>query len=221
VSDTVHEKTDQAKDKAREVTGQAQDKAKEQLDSRTTGAGEQLQDKADNLHAVGDQMRERGDDTFAQVADRVAEWTEQAASYLRDADANRMLGDVEQYARKQPWAVAAGGVLLGFAASRIVRTGADRRVASSDGTQGRGTSYEPLGDADIDLTRDYASTPGTAYTGTTGYEGNPTGTGYVGTTPVPDLDPLGDPVPVTDPNPSTGYGQDRPFGTPGAAHVDR
>ena len=221
MSDTVHEKTDQAKDKARQVTGQAQEKAKDQLDSRTTGAGDQLQDKADNLHAVGDQMRERGDDTFAQVADRVAGWTEQAAGYLRDADANRMLGDVEHYARKQPWAVAAGGVLLGFAASRVVRSGTDRRAGSSDDKQARGTSYESLGDSDTDLTPDYASTPGTGYAGTTGYEGTTTGTGYVGTTPVPALDPLGDPVPVTDPDPSTGYGQDRPFGTSGAAHVNR
>lgn len=175
MNQTVHDTTESAKDKAREAGSQVQDRAKDQLDGRSTQAGEQLQDKAESLHAVGDQMRERGDDTFAQVADRVAGWTEDAARYLREADANRMLSDVETYARRQPWAVAAGGVLLGFAASRVVRAGTDARRQSSD-SLGYGSSYEPLGaERDVDL-RTGAGFVGTAAAGT-GYAATG-GTGY-------------------------------------------
>ena len=235
MNQTVHDTTESAKDKAREAGSQAQDKAKDQVDDRSTKAGEQLQDKADNLHAVGDQMRERGDDTFAQIADRVAGWTEDAARYLREADADRMLGDVEAYARRQPWAVAAGGALIGFAASRVVRAGTDRRQQASG--LGYGSSYEPL-ERDVDLR---GTGTGTGFGTGTGYAAGTTGTGYVaadpltddlstsstdyGTrasiapepthdappvpdvSPVPDTNPspLGDPVPDTQPEPSSGF----------------
>jgi ElaB/YqjD/DUF883 family membrane-anchored ribosome-binding protein len=175
VHDTTKNLTDSAKDKAQEVGSQAADKAKGQVDARTTDAGEQLQSKADNLHAVGDQMRERGDDTFAQVADRVAGFTEDVARYLRDADADRLLGDVEAYARRQPWAVAAGGLLLGFAASRVVRAGSERRSAlASDGYgNGYGTGYGNGYGTAAYGTREPVYGTGTGYTtgaGGAGYE---------------------------------------------------
>ncbi|MGJ7441775.1 hypothetical protein [Aquipuribacter sp. MA13-6] len=228
MNQTVHDTTESAKDTAREVGSQAQEKAKDQVDGRSTQAGEQLQDKADSLHAVGDQMRERGDDTFAQIADRVAGWTEDAAKYLREADANRMLGDVETYARRQPWAVAAGGVLLGFAASRVVRAGTDARRQSSE-SLGYGSSYEALGaERDVDLRTGadfvgaagagtgYAATGGTGYTDDLGADplGNDfrTSTTDYGThasiAPEPGQDvppavpPVPDVSPVPDSNPS-------------------
>lgn len=225
MNQTVHDTTETAKDKAREVGSQAQEKAKTQVDSRTTDAGEQLQTKAESLHAVGDQLRERGDDTFAQVADKVAGWTEDMARYLRDADADRLLGDVEAYARRQPWAVAAGGALLGFAASRIVRAGTDRRQAGVEGTS-RFAGYGST-DREIDLTRGYGTpAPATTYpdAGTAGYTAGYTGgSGYesfddpvppVTTVPDPQGAPLGDPATYP---PTTGTG----YGTSGTADVDR
>lgn len=197
MNQTVHDAKDSAKDKAQEAGQQAQEKAKGQIDSRTSDAGEQLQDKAEGLHEVGDQLRERGDDTFAQVADRVADWTEDAARYLRNADADRILGDVEGYARRQPWAVAAGGLLLGFAASRVVRAGSEKR-SSSSGSIGRystgSASPEP-----VDLTR--RSGTGTGYgTLPTGYE--PLSSDLPNDDPVPATDPapLGDPEPYRSPS---------------------
>lgn len=205
MSQTVHDTTNTAKDKFKEASSEASGRAKEQLDGRTTDAGDQLQDKADNLHAVGDQMRERGDDTFAQVADRVAGWTEDAARYLRDADADRMLGDVESFARRQPWAVAAGGLVLGFMASRVVRAGSERRNESSRSqTTGYGQGYEDLeGRRDVvDVTEPYAPTYAAVPMGSVapeapGYE-SPSTDPVPPHRPVPDSDPLVDPLPDTD-----------------------
>jgi ElaB/YqjD/DUF883 family membrane-anchored ribosome-binding protein len=173
VHDTTKDMTGSAKEKAQEVGSQAKDQAKGQVDARTSDAGEQLQGKADNLHAVGDQMRERGDDTFAQIADRVAGWTEDMARYLRDADADRMLGDVESYARRQPWAVAAGGLLLGFAASRVVRAGSERR---SEALYGNG--YGPSYDRGYSSGTGYGNGYGTAPATGTGYTTGAGGAGY-------------------------------------------
>ncbi len=218
MNQTVQDTTEAAKDKAREATSQASDQARTQVDDKSTQAGEQLQDRADSLHAVGDEMRERGDDTFAQVADRVAGWTEDAARYLRDADADRMLGDVEAYARRQPWAVAAGGALLGFAASRVVRAGTDRRRQTS-GELGYGTSYEPLDvERDTDLRTaatdaGYAAGAGSVAGDDFGHRasiapepGQDAPPAVPDVSPVPETDPspLGDPVPSSDPD-STGF----------------
>lgn len=167
---TAHDTTNAAKDKAAEVGSQVSDKAKSQVDTRTTEAGDQLQDKAEGLHQMGDQLRDSGQDAFAQLADKVASFTEDAARYLRDADADSLMGDVEGFARRQPWAVAAGGLFLGFAASRVVKAGTERR-SSSPSSMGRYSTSGTGSPDNIDLTRGYA-----AGTGGTGF-GNETGTG--------------------------------------------
>jgi hypothetical protein len=46
---------------------------------------------------------------------------------MKDSDADRILGDVEDFARSNPWAVAAGGLALGFAASRLLKASSSRR----------------------------------------------------------------------------------------------
>jgi hypothetical protein len=136
--------TAQAKDKAQDVAGQAQEKAQEaagqardqvrsQIDNRSTQAGEQVSGHAQSLRSVGEQLRERGEDQPAKIADQAAERLERAGSWLTESDADRILGDVEHFARKNPWAVMAGGLALGFAASRVLK------ASSSDRYHGRTT----------------------------------------------------------------------------------
>lgn len=156
---TVHDTTNAAKDKATEVGSQVSDKAKSQVDTRTTQAGDAIQDKAEGLHQMSDQLRDSGQDAFAQLADKVAGFTESAAQYLRSADADSLMGDVERIARRQPWAVAAGGMFLGFAASRIVKAGTDRRTGGQS-TMGR---YSTGSAGSIDLTAGYPASTGAGY----------------------------------------------------------
>ena len=73
---TVHDTTNAAKDKAAEVGSQVSDKAKSQVDTRTTQAGDAIQDKAEGLHQMSDQLRDSGQDAFAQLAEKVATLTE-------------------------------------------------------------------------------------------------------------------------------------------------
>ena len=210
---TVHDTTNAAKDKAAEVGSQVGDKAKSQVDTRTTQAGDAIQDKAEGLRQMSDQLRDSGQDAFAQLAEKVATLTEDAAKYLRNADADSILGDVEGFARKSPWAVAAGGLFLGLAASRIVKAGTDRR-SSGQSTMGRYSAGSP---ESIDLTAGYPAATGTGYgtesedltpgysAGTsTGYESDyTTGTSTTGglSTGYEPLggDPLTDPAPLGDP----------------------
>ncbi|MCW2983313.1 MAG: hypothetical protein JWR63_883 [Conexibacter sp.] len=136
--------TAQAKDKAQEVAGQAQEKAQEaagqardrvrgQIDQRSTQAGEQVTGHANDLRSVGDSLREQGKDQPAKLADQAAERLERAGGWLTESDADRILGDVEDFARKNPWAVMAGGLAIGFAASRMLKASSSDRYDSARG----------------------------------------------------------------------------------------
>jgi ElaB/YqjD/DUF883 family membrane-anchored ribosome-binding protein len=124
--------TAQAKDKAQEVAGQAQEKAQEaageardrlrtQIDDRSTMAGEKVSSQASDLRSVSEQLRQQGKEQPAKIADQAADRLEQAGSYLTRSDADRILHDVEDFARSNPWAVMAGGLALGFVASRLLK----------------------------------------------------------------------------------------------------
>jgi hypothetical protein len=141
--------TAQAKDKAQEVAGQAQEKAQEaagqardrirgQVDDRSTQAGQQVKTHAQDLRSVGDSLREQGKDQPAKLADQAAGRLERAGSWLTESDADRIIGDVEDFARKNPWAVMAGGLALGFAASRVLKASSADRYASRGLSSGNG-----------------------------------------------------------------------------------
>ena len=98
-----------------------------QVDQRSTEAGERLGGVVSDVRSVSDQLREQGKDGPAKLADQAAERADKVSRYLQDSDADRILGDVEDFGRKQPWAVIAGGVALGLVASRFLKASSSRR----------------------------------------------------------------------------------------------
>lgn len=132
-------------EKAQEIAGQAQEKAGEaaqqakgqvrtQVDERSTQAGQQVTSTASDIRSVADSLRQQGQDKPAQLAEQAAQRAEKLGSYLTESDADRIMHDVEDFARRQPWAVVAGGLFLGFAASRLLK------ASSTDRYQQRATS---------------------------------------------------------------------------------
>ena len=131
----------QAQEKAQEAAGQAKGRAREEIDRRSTEAGQQVKTTADDIRSVGEQLRSQGKDGPARIADQAAERAQRVGGYLEDADADRILRDVEDLARRQPWAVVAGGVVLGFAAARFLKASSSDRYQQqrqgSNGSNGR------------------------------------------------------------------------------------
>jgi hypothetical protein len=121
----------QAQEKAREAAGQAKGKAREQVDQRSTQAGERVSSTASDVRSVGEELRKQGKDGPARMADQVADRAERLGSYLQESDSDRILRDVEDFGRRQPWAVVAGGLVLGFAASRFLKASSRNRYQSS------------------------------------------------------------------------------------------
>jgi hypothetical protein len=123
--------TDQAKEQAQQAAGQAKEKAgyqlRSQVDQRSTEAGQRIGGYASDVRSVGEQLREQGKDHPAKLAEQAADRAERLGRYLTDSDADRILGDVEDFGRRRPWAVIAGGLALGLVASRLLKASASDR----------------------------------------------------------------------------------------------
>lgn len=133
------EVADQAQVKAQQAASQVQDRLREQLNQRSSQAAAQINEQASDLRAVGESLREQGKDGPAMAADRLAEYAEKVGGYLRDKDSDALLADAEDFGRRQPWATAAGGLALGFAASRFLKASSSQRY------QERLTVHRPAG----------------------------------------------------------------------------
>jgi hypothetical protein len=135
--------TDQAKEKAREqaqqVTGQARDTLRSQVDQRSTDAGHRVSGLASDTRSVGEELRRQGKEQPAKLADKAADHAERLGDYLRRSDADGILRDVEDFGRRQPWAVIAGGLALGVVASRFLKASSSRRYEEH-----RGQAYGEL-----------------------------------------------------------------------------
>jgi ElaB/YqjD/DUF883 family membrane-anchored ribosome-binding protein len=123
----AQEVREQAGEQMRKATGQARDRARDQVDQRSTQVGEEVHQHASDLRDVAQQLREQGKEGPAKIADQVADRAQRAGSWMKDSDADQILSDVEDFARSNPWAVAAGGLALGFMASRLLKASSSQR----------------------------------------------------------------------------------------------
>jgi uncharacterized protein YjbJ (UPF0337 family) len=132
----------QAQEKAEEVVGQTQEKAqgaasqakskvREQVDQRSSELGRRASTTAEDLRGVAEHLRSEGKDQPAQLAEKAAERVEGVGGYLQRSDGERILRDVEDFGRQRPWAVVAGGLVLGFAASRFLKASSRNRYEAS------------------------------------------------------------------------------------------
>jgi len=128
----------QAQEKAQEVAGQAREKAQEgaqrareglrgQVDQRSTQAGQRVNQQAEDFRSVAQALRDQGKDGPARMAEQAADRAQRMGGWLERSDADEIIGEIEDYARRNPWAVALGGLALGFAASRVLRASSSER----------------------------------------------------------------------------------------------
>jgi len=52
---------------------------------------------------------------------------ERLGGWLRDSDSDKILSDVEDFGRSKPWALALGGMAIGFAAARFLKASSTQR----------------------------------------------------------------------------------------------
>ena len=143
----AQETAHQVQDKAVEAKGQLADRLRDQIEGGSTKAGSELQSAADTVRRAAQQLREEGKDGPAKLVDEAVERLERLGNYLTDTNGTRMLHDVEDFARRQPWLVAGGSMVLGLLSSRVLKASSSRRYEERDRP---GNGY---------LTRSYGASP--------------------------------------------------------------
>lgn len=150
VREKAQEVAGQAQEKAQEAAGQARGKVGEQVDQRSTQAGEQMSSAAQDMRSVSEELRKQGKEAPARYVEKGADKAEQLGSYLKDADGDSILSDVEDFGRRQPMAVLVGGLLVGMAAARFLKSSSHGRYQSRIGAQSQtrdlGRAPAPLPD---------------------------------------------------------------------------
>ena len=120
---------ERVEERAGQVASRAAGQVRGQIDSRSTQVAGQIGSIADALQGAGEHLRREGNDGAGRAAHRLAGRMENFSSYLRESSSDRLLGDVEQFARQRPWLATGIGATVGFMAARFVKASAESRYA--------------------------------------------------------------------------------------------
>lgn len=121
----------QAQEQAKQVAGKAKGRLREQVDQRSTQAAGQLRGHADDVRGVAEELRTKGKEQPAKIAEQAADRAQRLGDYLERSDGDRILGDIEDFGRRKPWAFMLGGLALGFAAARFLKASSQERYRAS------------------------------------------------------------------------------------------
>jgi hypothetical protein len=134
VAGTTKEK---AADVASDVRQQTRRLAGETRDQLVEQAGRQRDRAVDGLRSVGEELRgmaEHGQSGWGtQLARQGAEFSEQAADFLRDRGAGDLLDEVRKVARRRPGTFLLAAAIAGVTAGRLSRALAAGSAGTSTG----------------------------------------------------------------------------------------
>ena len=145
-SDQSQGAVESAKETGQEVVTQVQSQA--QVKARELREGDRIPDaetrstivrlkpgsrsRRSAAHADGrtEQLLTDGQGSPARAVEQLAQKTESFGSYLTAADGDKILGDVEAFARRRPWLTAAAGDMQGLMAARCLKASSNRSFES-------------------------------------------------------------------------------------------
>jgi hypothetical protein len=136
---------EQAKEKTGELVDQATEQAKPQLESRKEQMAEGLGSTAHALRQTSRQLREQEAAVpVAEYAERAAARVDRLADHLRERDLRELIGEVEDFARRQPVLFVGGAFTLGLFAARFLKSSGERGAADTTRPQaGRRVAPSP------------------------------------------------------------------------------
>ncbi|MCW2955824.1 MAG: hypothetical protein JWO69_693 [Thermoleophilia bacterium] len=134
--DAVVDKTAEVR---RNIGTQVSERVRDQADQRSTMVGEHVSSIASALKDTASRLDAEGESTPAKALTAVTDRVERVGSYLTESRGDQLLHDVEDAARRRPWAMAAALFGIGFAASRLLGASSKGRYSSRVDT----TEYTP------------------------------------------------------------------------------
>jgi hypothetical protein len=138
---TVGQVVDQAQSTAGQVTEQAKQQATSQLESQKGRAIDSLVALAQALRQTGQHLHQQDQTAVSGYVEQAAERIEGLSNYLRARDIPQLIGETQDFARRQPGLFLTGAVALGFVGARFLMS-SGRRAASRQ-FAGPNSAYTP------------------------------------------------------------------------------
>jgi hypothetical protein len=138
VSDIAQQAGTRVREQASQVAGQAQEHAQAFLSGQKEVAADHIEGVAKVLHDTVDQLRQRSPGAVTDYAERAVGSLDSVANALREQDLGALVGQVEDFARRQPVLFLAGSVAIGFALARFLKSSS----RSSQSTYGHASSRQ-------------------------------------------------------------------------------
>lgn len=123
-ADTVDSIVGQAREHASEVTEQVRQRAVSTATTQKDQLAGTLSSVAQALQSAGRDIEGPAASAVSPVLDRLAGSVERVADYLQDRDVNDVMFDSEQFARRNPGLIIAGGFMLGVLGARFLKSSA-------------------------------------------------------------------------------------------------
>jgi hemerythrin superfamily protein len=126
----VREAGEHVRREAQRLTEEATAKGRSVLHDQQHVFADQIGSVAEALHHTAQQLGDQDQHALAQYTDQAAEGLERFSHRLRERGISSVVDQVEGFARRQPMAFIGGAALLGFLASRFLKSSAQRRHLS-------------------------------------------------------------------------------------------
>jgi hypothetical protein len=139
VQEKVQDGVKQVSEQARQAAVPLQERMREELSTRSSQLSDQASALGEALRTTSDNLHGKGQSEVARIPEQAADIVDRCSRYLRQADGDQILRDLETLGRQRPWAVVAGAATAGFLASRFLKASSGRRYRSgSVGSPGNG-----------------------------------------------------------------------------------
>jgi ElaB/YqjD/DUF883 family membrane-anchored ribosome-binding protein len=132
---------DQAKSEAGRLTQAARTRTMSYLEERKSLLAENVGGMASAARSAAEQFDEHGNRVVADYIQRAADGLERFSDAVRTRDISSLMGDAEDFARRQPAVFIGAGVAVGFMLARFLKSSSERREAERHGYKGGGYDY--------------------------------------------------------------------------------
>jgi hypothetical protein len=126
VSKTVDQVKQEAETEGNRLVGAARTRARTAFEHQQHRVAESIGSVAQALHQAADKLNEQNEDVVARYTDTAAQRIEQFADSLRNRNLDDLVGQAEQFARRQPEVFLGSAVAAGFLIARFLRTSGGR-----------------------------------------------------------------------------------------------
>jgi len=139
ISENAAEPSDQLKQQAQplaqhvqQTAGHVADQARSRAETQKDRATQSLTSTAHALRQTGQHLEDQGERAVGQAMDKSAGQIERLAEYVERRDVSQLIGEAEDFARRQPTLFLGAAFAMGFAASRFLKSSPPDQSMASD-----------------------------------------------------------------------------------------